>query len=104
MFFAAFTSAFVVRRGLSRRLGSHTACRRILWFNTAVLLASSVALELARRALKAGEREQLQPLLDRRHRLSASLFLAGQYAGLAAVERAAGSISRPIRAARSSTC
>src|SRR5947208_215830 len=53
MFFAALTSAFIVRRGLSDDWIS-TAIPAVLWFNTAVLLASSAVLELARRALKAG--------------------------------------------------
>jgi cytochrome c oxidase subunit III len=57
MVFAAFTSAFVVRRGLSNDWASmHKPS--ILWFNTAVLLTSSGALEIARRALKAHNRER----------------------------------------------
>src|SRR3954466_6615908 len=56
MFFAALTSAFIVRRGLSNDWES-TAMPPILWLNTAVLIASSAALELARRALRAGKRE-----------------------------------------------
>jgi len=55
MAFAAFTSAFVVRRGMSNDW-EPLAMPRILWFNTAALLASSVLLEAARRALKAGRR------------------------------------------------
>src|SRR4051812_13273982 len=53
MFFAALTSAYIVRRGLSNDWES-THYPPVLWLNTAVLLASSAALELARRALKAG--------------------------------------------------
>ncbi len=55
MVFAAFTSAFVVRRGLS---DDWTTLHKppILFFNTVVLLASSVVLDLSRRALKAGDR------------------------------------------------
>ena len=55
MVFAAFTSAFVVRRGLSDDWVS-MAKPPILFVNTAVLLASSLLLELARRALKTGNR------------------------------------------------
>src|ERR1700724_3183649 len=55
MVFAALTSALVVRRGLSDDWTS-MAKPPILWVNTAVLLASSAALEMARRALKAGVR------------------------------------------------
>lgn len=53
MLFAAFTSALVVRKGMSEDWIS-TALPRILWPNTLVLMASSLTLELSRRALKAG--------------------------------------------------
>ena len=52
MLFAAFTSAMVVRRGLSDDWVSMPK-PPILLLNTAILLASSVALEMARRALKS---------------------------------------------------
>jgi cytochrome c oxidase subunit 3 len=57
MVFAAFTSAFVVRRGLS---DDWTSMHKppVLWVNTAVLLASSVVLDLSRRSLKAHDRSQ----------------------------------------------
>ena len=55
MAFAAFTSAFVVRRGMSNDWVD-LPLPRILWANTAVLIASSVLLEIARRALKRGQR------------------------------------------------
>src|SRR5271157_2013401 len=57
MVFAALTGAFVFRRGLS---GDWTSVPKppILFVNTAVLLASSFALEMARRALKAGIRRK----------------------------------------------
>ena len=55
MAFAAFTSAFVVRRGMSNDWVA-MPLPRIVWLNTAVLLASSVLLELARRMLKTGRR------------------------------------------------
>lgn len=55
MAFAAFTSAFVVRRGMSDDwVALHLP--PVLWLNTAVLMASSVLLEMARRSLKAGRR------------------------------------------------
>jgi len=50
MLFAAFTSALVVRRGMSFDWVS-IAVPRILWLNTGVLLGSSLTLELSRRAL-----------------------------------------------------
>jgi len=55
MVFAALTSALVVRRGLSddwRPMAKPV----ILWFNTGILLASSIALQMARRALRSGAR------------------------------------------------
>jgi cytochrome c oxidase subunit 3 len=55
MVFAAFTSAFVVRRGLSDDWAS-VPKPPILFVNTAVLLASSVFLDLSRRSLKAHDR------------------------------------------------
>src|ERR1700674_3453705 len=61
MFFAALTSAFIVRRGLSDDWIS-TQFPPLLWVNTAVLLASSLVIELARRALKAGKRESFNLL------------------------------------------
>src|SRR5215471_9822636 len=57
MVFAAFTSAFVVRRGLSDDWASIPK-PPILFVNTAVLLASSVVLDMSRRALKAHDRSK----------------------------------------------
>jgi cytochrome c oxidase subunit 3 len=57
MIFAAFTSAFVVRRGLSDDwAGSWKP--PILFLNTAILLASSIALDFSRRALRSHNRER----------------------------------------------
>ena len=50
MLFAAFTSALVVRKGLSEDWVS-TPMPRVLWLNTLLLLASSATLELSRRGL-----------------------------------------------------
>jgi len=55
MAFAAFTSAFVVRRGMSDDWG-RLPMPGILWVNTAVLICSSALLEVARRFLKSGRR------------------------------------------------
>jgi cytochrome c oxidase subunit 3 len=57
MVFVALTWAFVFRRGLS---GDWASLPKppILFVNTAVLLASSFALEVARRALEAGLRSR----------------------------------------------
>lgn len=57
MVFAALTSAFVVRRGLSDDWASmHKP--PILWANTVLLLASSIVLDRSRHALKAGNRSK----------------------------------------------
>jgi len=55
MLFAAFTSAFVARRGASGDWGS-VPKPPILFINTVVLLVSSLSLERARRALHGGSR------------------------------------------------
>src|SRR5947208_13745068 len=57
MIFAAFTSAFWVRRGLSNDWAP-TALPPVLWVNTGVLLASSAMLEIARRSLRTGKRSE----------------------------------------------
>jgi cytochrome c oxidase subunit 3 len=55
MFFGAFTSAMVVRRGASDDWKG-TPAPKLLWVNTAVLALSSVAAEKARRDLRNGDR------------------------------------------------
>jgi cytochrome c oxidase subunit 3 len=77
MLFAAFTSAFFVRRGLSNDWVD-TPLPRILWINTGVLVASSIALELARSALRAGRRLAFNRSWTGATILGA-LFLGGQY-------------------------
>lgn len=57
MVFAAFTSAFVVRRGISDDWAAMDK-PKILFVNTAVLLASSVLLDMSRRALKNHDRSK----------------------------------------------
>jgi cytochrome c oxidase subunit III len=78
MFFAALTSAFIVRRGLSTDW-LHTELPQVIFLSTAVLLASSAILEMARAALKAGRRERFN-LLWTAGSIAGVLFLAGQYA------------------------
>jgi len=76
MVFAALTSAFVVRRGLSDDWASmHKP--PILWVNTVVLLASSVVLDRSRHALKAGNRSQFNFWWTAATAMGI-LFLAGQ--------------------------
>lgn len=82
MTFAAFTSALIVREGGAKDW-NHLTLPGILYLNTIVLIASSVALELARRQVGAfmrGTRTQAAPS----RWLYVSLFLgllfvAGQY-------------------------
>ena len=78
IFFMALASAFIVRRGFGRDwVGIRVPA--ILWVNTAVLLASSVTLEFARRKLADGD-----PAAFRRFWTVTTLlgvaFLAGQFA------------------------
>src|SRR3989442_9678063 len=77
MLFAAFTSAFFVRRGLSNDW-VNTPLPPILWINTGVLVASSIALELARAALRGGRRVAFNRYWTGATTLGA-LFLGGQY-------------------------
>jgi cytochrome c oxidase subunit III len=76
MVFAAFTSAFVVRRGLGDDWSSIPK-PPILFVNTAVLLASSIMLDFSRRALKAGNRSAFNLWWTIATALGI-LFLAGQ--------------------------
>ncbi|MGA2131058.1 MAG: cytochrome c oxidase subunit 3 [Bryobacteraceae bacterium] len=76
MAFAAFTSAFVVRRGMSSDW-VELPLPRILWVNTAALIASSFLLEWARRALKRGRRSEFNRYWTAGTVLG-GLFLLGQ--------------------------
>jgi cytochrome c oxidase subunit III len=76
MVFVALTGAFVFRRGLSGDWAS-TPKPPILFLNTAFLLASSFALEVARRALKAGIRSKFNAWWSAGAVLGV-LFLLGQ--------------------------
>ena len=66
-----------MRRGLSEDW-IHTQLPGVIWFSTTVLLASSVALEFARRELKAGRRAGFNRLWILGSALGV-LFLIGQY-------------------------
>ncbi len=76
MVFIAFTSALIVRRGVSTDW-QQTELPSLFWLNTAVLLASSFTLDAARRALRDG----LFGAFGRWWRVTTALgiaFLAGQ--------------------------
>jgi cytochrome c oxidase subunit 3 len=76
MLFAALTSAFVVRRGMSNDW-VEIPFPRVLFANTVVLLGSSVALELARRRLRSGRRAEFNRYWTA-GTLLGILFLLGQ--------------------------
>jgi cytochrome c oxidase subunit 3 len=78
MLFMAFTSAYVVRSGLGDDW-QPVELPLLLWWNAAVLLASSLTIELTRSALNKGLRAQCNRWLG----LTAALgmaFLVGQVA------------------------
>lgn len=77
MMFIAFTSAYIYRQGLSFDWQPMEA-PPILWFNTAVLLASSATFELSRRALKREAFAAFQRGLSLTTGLGI-VFLLGQY-------------------------
>jgi cytochrome c oxidase subunit 3 len=78
MAFAALTSAFVVRRGLSDMNDWVSIAKPpVLFVNTAVLLLSSLLLDASRRALKAGARNRFNLYWSAASGLGV-LFLAGQ--------------------------
>jgi cytochrome c oxidase subunit 3 len=76
MVFAALTSAFWVRRGLSNDWAA-TPLPSVLWLNTIVLVASSALLELGRRSLRAGRRSEFNRYWTLGTALGV-LFLLGQ--------------------------
>src|SRR5580693_4039131 len=53
MFFMALTSSFLVRKGLGDDWVAF-GLPKVLWFNSLVLLASSLTIEVARRNLREG--------------------------------------------------
>ncbi|PYQ39955.1 MAG: hypothetical protein DMF77_19860 [Acidobacteria bacterium] len=76
MLFIGFTSAYIVRRtGIDWR---PLPLPRLLWWNTAALLLSSVALEVARRRRTALDLRGLRLWLGATA-LLAGLFVAGQF-------------------------
>lgn len=79
MFFAALTSAMIVRQGLSSDWEPF-ALPAVLYASTAVLLVSSFTIERARKELRAGRLDGLRRWIN----ISAGLglaFLAGQVLG-----------------------
>ncbi|MBI1741233.1 MAG: cytochrome c oxidase subunit 3 [Acidobacteriales bacterium] len=84
MSFAAFTSAIIVRQG-SGNDWQHIVVPRILFFNTAILILSSLTLEVARKKVASFIRGQGATRAQAMGWLTATLgmglvFVAGQYA------------------------
>lgn len=77
MLFIALTSAYVVRSGLGDDWQA-LSLPPMLWWNTLALLASSVTLDLTRRALLGGRREACNQWLLATV-IFGALFLLGQY-------------------------
>jgi cytochrome c oxidase subunit III len=76
MFFMAMASSYIVRRGLGLDW-QRTPLPPVLWFNTIVLLTSSVTIIVARKRLEGGEREAFRSWWWVTTGLGL-LFLAGQ--------------------------
>jgi len=53
MFFMSLASSYIVRKGLGTDW-QRTRLPRVLWFNTVILLASSITIVIARRKLERG--------------------------------------------------
>jgi len=76
MFFMALASSYIVRKGLGNDW-QRTPMPLVVWFNTVVLLISSVTIVVARKKLESGEREAFQSWWWVTTGLG-MLFLAGQ--------------------------
>jgi cytochrome c oxidase subunit 3 len=57
MFFMALVSAYIVRKGIPNADWRPLTVPRILWLNTAILIASSFALVRARRCFRASDEQ-----------------------------------------------
>jgi cytochrome c oxidase subunit III len=79
MFFMALTSSFLVRKGLGNDWVPFVF-PRILWFNTAVLLASSLTIHIARKHLHQNEAREFSRWWAVTTGLGI-LFLGGQLLG-----------------------
>jgi len=77
MFFMALASAFLVRKGTGEWVPVHIP--RLLWLNTAILLASSATLEMARKRLAHSDVNGFRNLWRVTTALGV-LFLVGQVA------------------------
>ena len=76
MFFMALASSYIVRKGLGNDW-QRTPMPPVVWFNTTILLISSVTIAVARKKLEGGEREAFRSWWWVTTGLGL-LFLAGQ--------------------------
>jgi len=76
MFFMALSSSYIVRKGLGNDWQG-TPMPRVVWFNTAILLVSSITIIVARRKLDSGQQEAFRSWWWVTTGLGL-LFLAGQ--------------------------
>ena len=76
MTFASFVSAMVIRRGLGLDW-HHVGLPALLWWNTGALVASSIAIDVARRLLRRGRRQTFNRLWTL-GTLLGTIFLVGQ--------------------------
>jgi cytochrome c oxidase subunit 3 len=76
MFFMALASSYIVRKGLGNDW-QRTPMPPVVWFNTTILLISSVTIAVARKKLEGGEREAFRSWWWVTTGLG-MLFLAGQ--------------------------
>jgi cytochrome c oxidase subunit 3 len=76
MFFMALASSYIVRKGLGNDW-QRMPMPRVIWFNTAVLLASSITIVVARKKLEGGAHEAFRSWWGLTTGLGL-LFLAGQ--------------------------
>src|ERR1700692_1057440 len=77
MFFMALASSYIVRKGLGTDW-QRTPMPPVVWFNTAILLISSVTIIVARKKLESGAREAFRTWWTITTGLGL-LFLAGQF-------------------------
>lgn len=93
MTFVSFVSAMVVRRGLNTTDWHRFSLPHILWWNTGVLIASSVAIDSARRVLARNSRRTFNWLWSAGAALGLA-FLAGQIVAWRQLEAAGLYVAR----------
>jgi cytochrome c oxidase subunit 3 len=95
MTFAALVSAMVVRRGLNDSDWNRLPLPGILWWNTGLLLVSSIVIDIARRRLKQGRREVFNQLWTIGVFLG-TLFLVGQIVAWTQIDQRGFAMARNL--------